>query len=61
MPSFTVYKGSKDGYPKKNTTTRPDELKGDQVHVKVTASGLCGTGESFFPLITPTPVRRLND
>jgi D-arabinose 1-dehydrogenase-like Zn-dependent alcohol dehydrogenase len=45
MPSFTVYKGSKDGAPKKTTTTRPDELKGDQVYVKVTASGLCGTGE----------------
>lgn len=45
MPSFTIYKGSKDGYPKKDTTTRPDELKGDQVHVKVTASGLCGTGK----------------
>lgn len=43
MPSFTIYKGSKDGSPKKDTTTRPDELKGDQVHVRVTASGLCGT------------------
>ena len=50
MPSFTVYKGSKDGYPKKATTTRPDELKGDQVHVKVTASGLCGTGESLHAI-----------
>jgi len=44
MPTFTVYKGSKDGYPKKGSTTKPDELTGDLVHVKVTASGLCGTG-----------------
>jgi len=45
MPTFTVYKGDKDGYPKKGSTTRPDELTGDLVHVKVTASGLCGTGK----------------
>jgi D-arabinose 1-dehydrogenase-like Zn-dependent alcohol dehydrogenase len=45
MPTFTVYKGSKDGGPKKSSTTRPDELKEDQVRIKVTASGLCGTGE----------------
>ncbi|KAK8139456.1 putative NADP-dependent alcohol dehydrogenase [Apiospora sp. TS-2023a] len=43
MPSFTVFKGSKDGNPVKSTTTRPDELKGDQVFMKITASGLCGT------------------
>ncbi|KAH8651153.1 chaperonin 10-like protein [Xylariales sp. PMI_506] len=43
MPSFTVFKGSKDGVPKKSTTTKPDELKGDSVLVKVTMSGLCGT------------------
>lgn len=43
MPSFTVFKGAKDGNPKASTTTRPDELKGDQVLLKVTASGLCGT------------------
>jgi D-arabinose 1-dehydrogenase-like Zn-dependent alcohol dehydrogenase len=43
MPSFTVFKGSKDGSPKKSTTTKPDQLKGDQVFLKVTASGLCGT------------------
>lgn len=45
MPSFTVYKGSQDGSIKKATTTKPDELTGDKVLVKVTASGLCGTGK----------------
>lgn len=45
MPSFTVFKGSKDGSIQKSETTKP-ELSGDQVLVKVTASGLCGTGES---------------
>ncbi|KAI1818002.1 GroES-like protein [Poronia punctata] len=43
MPSFTVYKGSESGAPKKETTTRPDELSGDQVFVRITASGVCGT------------------
>ncbi|KAL1892351.1 hypothetical protein Sste5346_007089 [Sporothrix stenoceras] len=42
MPSFTVFKGSKEGV-KKSTTTKPDELKGDQVLLRVTVSGLCGT------------------
>ncbi|KAK5164804.1 uncharacterized protein LTR77_009468 [Saxophila tyrrhenica] len=42
MPSFTVFKGSKDGSIKKSQTSKP-ELKGDQVQLKVTASGLCGT------------------
>ena len=42
MPSFTVYKGSKGGAIKKSETTK-GELTGDQVHVKVTASGVCGT------------------
>lgn len=43
MPSFTVFKGAKDGRPVKSTTTRPDELTGDQVYMRITASGLCGT------------------
>ncbi|CAM1505933.1 Fc.00g115700.m01.CDS01 [Cosmosporella sp. VM-42] len=43
MPTFTVFKGSKDGRPVKSTTTKPDELVRDQVLVRVTASGLCGT------------------
>lgn len=44
MPSFTVFKGSKDGVVRAGTTTKPDQLVGDQVLLKVTASGLCGTG-----------------
>ncbi|KAK8099517.1 GroES-like protein [Apiospora kogelbergensis] len=47
MPSFTVFKGTKDGYPKKSITTRPDQLKGDQVYTRITASGLCGTDLHF--------------
>ena len=47
MPSFTVYKGSKEGKIVQSETTRPD-LKGDQVLVKVTASGLCGTDEHYL-------------
>lgn len=42
MPSFTVFKGSKNGSIQKAETSKP-ELKGDQVLVKVTASGVCGT------------------
>lgn len=42
MPSFTVFKGSKGGAIKKSQTEKGD-LKGDQVQLKVTASGLCGT------------------
>jgi threonine dehydrogenase-like Zn-dependent dehydrogenase len=45
MPTFTVFKGSKEGVAKQATTTRPDELTGDNVLVKITASGLCGTGK----------------
>ncbi len=44
MPTFTVFKGNDAGKPKKSTTTKPDELVGDNVLVKVTASGVCGTG-----------------
>ncbi|KAH8894744.1 GroES-like protein [Thozetella sp. PMI_491] len=43
MPSFTVFRGSKNGDPRKTITSRPDQLVGDQVLVRVTASGLCGT------------------
>jgi threonine dehydrogenase-like Zn-dependent dehydrogenase len=45
MPTFTVFKGSKDGVLREAKTTKPDELTGDFVLLKVTASGLCGTGE----------------
>ncbi|PNS19120.1 NADP-dependent alcohol dehydrogenase 7 [Sphaceloma murrayae] len=40
--SFTVYKGSKSGAIEKATTTKP-QLEGDLVHLRVTASGVCGT------------------
>jgi D-arabinose 1-dehydrogenase-like Zn-dependent alcohol dehydrogenase len=46
MPSFTVYKGSKGGKIVKAQTDRPD-LQNDDVLVKVTASGLCGTDEHY--------------
>jgi len=46
IPTFTVFRGSKEGHPTKQSTTRPDELKEDQVRIKVTASGLCRTGTS---------------
>nr|OQO16088.1 hypothetical protein B0A51_16041 [Rachicladosporium sp. CCFEE 5018] len=42
MPSFTVYKGHESGKVVKSTTTRPN-LTRDEVLVKITASGLCGT------------------
>nr|POE56292.1 alcohol dehydrogenase [Quercus suber] len=42
MPSFTVFKGSKDGSIQKSETSK-SELTGDQVLVKITASGVCGT------------------
>ena len=43
---FTVYKGSKDGSIKKSTIHQ-DPLEGDQVVVKITHSGLCGTDEHY--------------
>ncbi|OCL03532.1 GroES-like protein [Glonium stellatum] len=46
MVSFTVYKGSKDGSIVKSTTSKP-ELADDQVLLRVTASGLCGTDEHY--------------
>ncbi|KAK0388055.1 hypothetical protein NLU13_4299 [Sarocladium strictum] len=47
MPTFTVFKGSKGGIAKEAKTTRPDELTGDDVLVKITASGLCGTEQDM--------------
>lgn len=41
MPSFTVFKGSKDGSIKETTTTK--DLGPNEVLIKVTHSGLCGT------------------
>ncbi len=46
MPTFTVYKGSKEGKIVKEETTRPD-LSDDQVLVKITATGLCGTDHLY--------------
>ncbi|KAI1261294.1 GroES-like protein [Xylariaceae sp. FL1019] len=43
MVSFTVFKGSEKGIPVKSTTEKQDKLTGDQVLMKITASGLCGT------------------
>lgn len=47
MPTFTTFKGSKDGVPTKGSTTKPDELSGDKVLLKITASGLCYTDIHF--------------
>ncbi|KAH8666991.1 chaperonin 10-like protein [Xylariales sp. PMI_506] len=43
MPSFTVFKGAEDGVLRQATTVKSDQLVGDQVLIKVTASGICGT------------------
>lgn len=40
--NYTVFKGSESGAIKEATNTK-DALKGDQVYLRVTASGLCGT------------------
>ncbi|KAI1467588.1 GroES-like protein [Daldinia caldariorum] len=45
--TFTVFKGDKSGVPKKATTTKPKQLSGDSVLVRITASGLCGTDLHF--------------
>ncbi|KAK9364911.1 chaperonin 10-like protein [Lipomyces kononenkoae] len=44
---FTVYKGSTDGKVLKSTTHK-DDLKGDQVLVKVTHSGVCFTDVHYL-------------
>jgi len=44
MVSFTVYKGSKDGSIQKSSTSKP-ELADNQVLVRITVSGVCGTDE----------------
>ncbi|KAH8427156.1 NAD(P)-dependent alcohol dehydrogenase [Aspergillus melleus] len=43
MPTITVFRGQSDGIAVKSTTTKPDELAGDNVLLRVTASGVCGT------------------
>ncbi|KAE8445325.1 hypothetical protein EG329_013563 [Mollisiaceae sp. DMI_Dod_QoI] len=45
MVEFTVFKGSKEGKIVQSTTKR--ELKPDEVLIKVTHSGLCGTDEHY--------------
>ena len=43
---FTVFRGSKDGSIVKSTVHH-DNLQGDQVLLKITHSGLCGTDEHY--------------
>jgi hypothetical protein len=45
MVDFTVFKGSKEGKIVQATTTR--EIGSDEVLIKVTHSGLCGTDEHY--------------
>ena len=45
MVSFTVFKGSENGQIKESTTTR--EVGPDEVLLKVTHSGVCGTDEHY--------------
>ena len=45
MVEYTVFKGSKEGKIVKSTTQK--ELKPDEVLIKVTHSGLCGTDEHY--------------
>jgi threonine dehydrogenase-like Zn-dependent dehydrogenase len=45
MVEYTVFKGSKEGKIIKSTTKK--ELKPDEVLIKVTHSGLCGTDEHY--------------
>ncbi|KAH7026579.1 chaperonin 10-like protein [Microdochium trichocladiopsis] len=47
MVTFTAYKGHKSGKIQKSTITKPDKLEGDQVLVKITASGVCYTDIHF--------------
>lgn len=43
MTNFTVYTGAKDGHVKPNNATKPEQLTGDQVFLRITASGMCFT------------------
>jgi threonine dehydrogenase-like Zn-dependent dehydrogenase len=45
MVSFTVFKGSKEGKIVKDTTTR--EIGPNDVLIRITHSGLCGTDEHY--------------
>ncbi len=46
MVSFTIFKGSKDGRIIKSSSTR--EVGADEVLIKITHSGVCGTDEHFL-------------
>jgi len=45
MVEFTVFKGSKEGRIVKSTTKK--DLKPDEVLIRVTHSGLCGTDDHY--------------
>jgi threonine dehydrogenase-like Zn-dependent dehydrogenase len=45
MVEFAVFKGSKEGKIIKSTTRK--EIKADEVLIKTTHSGLCGTDEHY--------------
>ena len=45
MVEFTVFKGSKEGKIIKSTSSK--EVANDEVLIKVTHSGLCGTDEHY--------------
>jgi len=45
MVSFTVFRGSKEGKIVKSTSNR--EIRPDEVFVRITHSGLCGTDAHF--------------
>jgi threonine dehydrogenase-like Zn-dependent dehydrogenase len=45
MVEFTVFKGSNEGKIVKSTTSK--EVAHDEVLIKVTHSGLCGTDEHY--------------
>ncbi|KAE8373913.1 chaperonin 10-like protein [Aspergillus bertholletiae] len=46
MPSFTVFKGSESGEIVQSRTERPDPTE-NEVLVRITHSGLCGTDEHY--------------
>lgn len=46
MPEFTVFKGSQNGEIVERCTQRPDPTE-DEVFVRITHSGICGTDEHY--------------
>jgi threonine dehydrogenase-like Zn-dependent dehydrogenase len=45
MVEFTVFKGSENGSIVKSTTKR--DIKAEEVLIKITHSGICGTDECY--------------